>query len=51
MKKTILKRTADIMEKLAIGSILVGLFQGQQQGLYIGIFCLCATYLFSIWEA
>ena len=32
MKKAILKRTADALEKLAIGSMLVGLFQGRQIG-------------------
>lgn len=37
MKKAILKRTADALEKLAIGSMLVGLFQGHQVGIYIGL--------------
>ena len=36
MKKAILKRTADCFEKLAVGSMLVGLFQGKAVGLLLG---------------
>lgn len=45
MKKAILKRTADMLEKIGIGSMLVGLFQTQQTGLIIGAAWLPATYL------
>ena len=51
MKKAILKRTADAMEKLAIGSMLVGLFQGQRIGIMIGLTFLGMSYLFTAWEA
>ena len=51
MKKAILKRTADAMEKLAIGSMLVGLFQGQQAGIWIGLGFLAASYILTAWEA
>ena len=51
MKKAILKRTADALEKLAIGSMLVGLFQGRQIGLLIGAGCFIASYIFTAWEA
>lgn len=51
MKKAILKRTADMLEKIGIGSMLVGLFQGQQTGLVIGAVCMVASYLFTAWEA
>lgn len=51
MKKAILKRTADAMEKLAIGSMLVGLFQGQQAGIWIGLGCIAFSYILTVWEA
>lgn len=51
MKKAILRRTADAMEKLAIGSMLVGLFQGQQAGILIGLGFLAGSYIFTVLEA
>lgn len=51
MRKAILKRTADVMEKLAIGSMLVGLFQAQDAGIWIGLGFLAASYVFTVWEA
>lgn len=51
MKKAILKRTADAMEKLAIGSMLVGLFQDQPAGIWIGLGCMAFSYILTIWEA
>jgi hypothetical protein len=51
VKKAILKRTADALEKIAIGSILVGLFQGQQIGVIIGVGCIVVSYFFTAWEA
>ena len=50
MKKSFLWLTADTMQKLAIGSILVGLFQGQGVGLWLGIGFLAASYLLTAWE-
>ena len=50
-KKTILKRTADIFEKFAIGSMLIGVFQGQQLGIIIGLACAVFSYIFSFLEA
>lgn len=51
MRKALLKRTADCFEKLAIGSMLVGLFQGKAVGIFIGLGCMAASYGFTIWEA
>ena len=51
MKKAILKRTADAMEKLAIGSMLVGLFQEQTAGIWIGLAFLSTSYILTVWEA
>ena len=51
MKKAILKRTADILEKLAVGSMLVGLFQGRLAGIFIGMLCTAMSYGFTTWEA
>ena len=50
MKKAILKLTADTMQKLGIGGILVGLFQGQSTGLWLGLAFLTGSYLLTIWE-
>ena len=50
MQKVILKRTADALEKLAAGSMLVGLFQSQQAGLWIGLGFLALSYLFTSLE-
>lgn len=51
MRKTFLKRTADIFEKLAIGSMLVGLFQSQALGIFVGFVSLVASYIFTYLEA
>jgi hypothetical protein len=51
MKKAVLKRTADALEKMAIGSLLVGLFQQQQTGIIISVGCFAASYVITIWEA
>jgi hypothetical protein len=51
MKKAVLKRTGDALEKIAIGSLLVGLFQQQQAGILIGIGCFVASYVFTVWES
>jgi hypothetical protein len=51
MKKAILKRTADALEKLAIGSLLVGLFRENEAGIFVGIGCLAASYIVTMWEA
>lgn len=51
MKKAILKRTADALEKLAVGSMLVGLFQGKSVGIGIGVIFLVLSYIFTALEA
>ena len=51
MKKAFLRLTADTMQKLGIGSILVGLFQGKQIGLWLGLAFLTCSYILTAWEA
>ena len=51
MKKSLLKRTADALEKMAIASMVMGLFHDKPLGIAIGVICFAASYLFTIWEA
>ncbi len=37
------KRIADIMEKLCVASLAVGIFQDKTYGIFIGLFFLAAT--------
>ena len=51
VKKAILKYAAGALEKLAVGSALVGLYQEQVIGLHIALACFIAGCVFSAWEA
>ena len=51
MKKAILKRAADAMEKLAIGSALIGIFQEVGFGVYLGMACMAVSFILTAWEA
>lgn len=51
VKKAILKRSADALEKLGIGSALVGIFQDEDLGIYLGIGCITVSIILSILEA
>ena len=51
MKKAILKRTADALEKLAIAALVIGLFQAKALGIVVGAACIALSYAFTIWEA
>ena len=51
MKKAILKRTADALEKLAIAAFVMGLFNEKAYGIIVGVVCLVASYTFTAWEA
>lgn len=51
MKKAVLKRAADAMEKLAIGSALIGIFQEVGFGVYLGMVCMAASFILTAWEA
>ena len=48
-KLALIKRGADFLEKMSITSLAVGVFQGQEIGIWIGIgcavACAVATYL------
>jgi hypothetical protein len=50
MRKALLKHTADAFEKLAVGSMLVGMFQGNSIGLVVGTLFLAASYVLRILE-
>ena len=51
MKKAVLKRTADVLEKIAIAGIALGMFQNKTDGVWLAGIFLAANYLFTIWEA
>ena len=51
MKKAILKYAAGVLEKLAVGSILVGLYQDKEIGLWIGFACFAMGCIFNAMEA
>ena len=38
-EKAVLKYAASFLDKLAVGSMLVGLYQGQNFGVAIGVVC------------
>ena len=50
MKKAILKYAAGALEKLAVGSMLVGLYQDKELGIWIGIACFTLGCIFSAVE-
>ena len=45
MKKSILKRIADALEKLAIGSALIGIFKGVDLGVQVAIVFAVGLFL------
>ncbi len=51
MKKAILKRTADTLEKMAIGSAIAALFRDANLGVYLAVICIIGSYVFTILEA
>ena len=50
MKKAILKYAAGALEKPAVGSMLVGLYQDKEIGLWIGCACFVVGSILSAWE-
>jgi len=45
--KTRLKRIADMLEKIGVASLAVGLFQNNDNGLYIAVACLTLSLIFT----
>ena len=45
MKKAVLKRTADVLEKIAIAGIALGMFQNKTDGVWLAGIFLAASYL------
>jgi hypothetical protein len=50
IKNAILKYAAGALEKLAVGSMLVGLYQGKVFGIWIGLACFFVGCIFSAQE-
>lgn len=50
MKKTILKRTADVLEKISIAGIALGMFQDKTEGVWLAGVFLALSYIFTAWE-
>ena len=51
MKKAILKRTADVLEKLSIAGIALALWQYKTDMVWLAGLFLALSYVFTIWEA
>ncbi len=51
MHKAFLKRTADALEKIAVGSILIALYQGSIFGAIVASICMIFSYILTYWEA
>jgi len=51
MKKAILKRTADMLEKLAIAGIALALWQQKTDMVWLAGVFLALSYVFTVWEA
>ena len=49
--KNRIKRLADILEKLGIAGAAIGLFQGNQTGLWLGTGLLVVSLLFTMEDA
>lgn len=43
--KNRLKRIADLLEKIGVASLAVGLFQDNSKGFYIAVVCILASLL------
>ena len=43
IRAIMIKRLADLLEKVAAGSFLIGLFQGQNLAIFFGLWTLAAT--------
>lgn len=50
-KKAVIKRTADVMEKLGVTGLALGIFKGEPEGLFIGLGCLFVSFGLTIWES
>lgn len=51
IKKALLKRTADSLEKLGIAGIALAVFQEKNEGVYWGAFFIMISYICTILEA
>ena len=40
-----IKRIADILEKFAVGSLLVGLYQGNEIAVFLALICIIACLI------
>ncbi len=51
MKKALLKRTADVLEKLAIAGIALALWQHKTDMVWLAGLFLILSYVFTVWES
>ena len=51
MKKAILKRTGDILEKLGVAGIALALWQEKTDMVWLAAAMIVLSYAFTIWEA
>ena len=47
-RKALVKRSADILEKMSIASLAVGIFQSQAIGVWIGLGCLAVCMVLTL---
>ena len=50
-KKAVIKRAADVLEKLGVGGLLLGIFKGEVKGLVIGGVFLVLSFILTIVES
>jgi hypothetical protein len=46
--RAIVKKTSDALEKLSIASLAVGIFQGQNLGIWLGVAFMGVSYALTI---
>ena len=50
MKKAILKRTADLLEKLGVAGVALALWQAKTDMVWLAMIVIAMSYVFTIWE-
>lgn len=50
-KKAVIKRAADVLEKLGVAGLALGIFKGEPAGLFIGLGCLVVSFGLTVWES
>lgn len=50
-RKSIIKRSADVLEKLGVGGLLLGIFKGEAKGLVIGAVFIALSFILTVIES